>query len=415
MQFSEDMNRASVQDRLLIEPPLDGAFYWSGRTLTFRPTTAMMPGTEYLVVLPRGSQSENGRQTLLEYRFSFTVQMPRVAYLSPSNSAPTNIWIADLAVPQNARQVTFSPTGIYDFSVSPDGTRIAFSEIDPNSDSAEIKVLTIDTGELAQITHCFEQDARCTNPVWRPDGSMMAYERIDFNGALGSVGVSPTRVWLLDLSTTPANTRPLFTDSQLLGYGPVWAGDSSRIAVFDTNSGGILVYSFVDGSVTLVPSRTGSVGTLSPDGAQLVFPEMLLDGNLTRSTLKIADLITNDFLDLTTPDEPIDDTMPVWNPDGVRLAIGRQYLDERFTRGAQIYIYDTRDDSVTAVVVDERYANGFFSWDATGERLVLQRFQELDNDGNPTQFATPEVWVYDFVTDTAALIAQNANRPRWIP
>ncbi|MFN8371638.1 MAG: Ig-like domain-containing protein [Anaerolineae bacterium] len=415
LQFTEDMDQTSVESRLLLDPPLNGNFRWNGRTLIFQPATAMSPGTTYTVSLPRGAASDSGRQTLSEYRFNFTVMMPRVAYLTPSDSSPTNIWIADPRDPQSAHQLTFSPTGIYDFSVSPDGTRIAFSEIDPLSDSSEIKVLDIETGGLTQITNCTAEDARCTNPVWRPDGSMMAYERIDLNSDLTSVGVSPTRVWLLDLSTTPASTRPLFTDTQMLGYSPVWSGDGTRLAVFDTNSSGILVYSFADSSVVLIPSRTGSVGTLSPDGTRLVFPEMLLDGNMTRSTLKIADLVSNDFTDLTSPDEPIDDVMPIWNPDGYRLAIGRQYLDNRFTRGSQMYLYDTRDSSVTPLVIDERYTNGFFSWDATGQQLVLQRFPELDENGNPTQFATPEVWTYDLATDTLTLVATNANRPRWIP
>ena len=346
---------------------------------------------------------------------TLSLSMPRITKKTPTDSAPTNIWIADPLNPGSAQQATFSPSGIFDFSVSPDGMSIAFSEIDPLSDASEIKVLNIETGGLVQMTNCFAEDTRCVNPVWRPDGNMLAYERIDFNSALNGVGVSPTRTWLLDLTTTPPSTRPLLTDSQLLGDSPVWSGDGSRIAVFDSSSGGILVYSFLDTSITLIPSRTGSVGTLSPDGSQLVFPEMLLDGNMTRSTLKIADLATNDFTDLTNPDEPIDDGMPIWNPNGRYLAVGRQYLDNRYTRGSQVYLYDTQTDLVTPLIFDERYTNGFFSWDATGQRLVVQRFPELDENGSPTQGGTPEVWTYDLETDTLTLIATNANRPRWIP
>ncbi|NWF70178.1 MAG: PD40 domain-containing protein [Chloroflexi bacterium] len=414
IQFSEDMNRASVEMRLLIEPALEGAFRWNGRMLIFAPARAMTPGTEYTVILPRGSKSDGQRQTLAEYRFSFRVGMPRVAYLSPADGLP-NVWVASLDHPQAAQQVTFSPSGIYDFSVSPEGRRIAFSELDPLSQSAEIKVLNLDTGALVQVTNCTAEDSHCTNPVWRPDGNWLAYERIDFNNDLGSVGVSPTRIWLLDLSVNPPVTRPLFDDSQLLGYGPQWSGDGQRIAVFDNNTGGILIYSFADGGLITVPSRYGTTGTLSPDGLRLVFPEMILDGNQTRAYLRIADFGRSTFEALTAPDEPIDDTMPAWNSDGRRLAIGRRYLDERFTRGAQVYMLDTQNGEVTALVVDARYTNGFFSWDATGDRLVIQRFPELDEFGNPNPFGRPEVWVYDTQGGLLTQIAVNANRPRWIP
>jgi Tol biopolymer transport system component len=413
-QFSEDMNQTSVEQGLLIDPPLEGTFRWNGRMMIFQPTRAMLPNTQYTVSLPRGAESTNGRTTLSEYHFSFTVMTARVAYLTPIG-VPTNIWIADPANPQAAQQVTFSPTGIYDFNVSPDGTRIAFSEIDPLTDSLEIKVLDLETGGLVQITSCTVEDSRCSNPVWRPDGSLIAYERINLNSDLGSAGSGPTRVWLLDMSTNPPATRPLFTDSQRLGYSPIWSGDGSHLAVYDANSGGVLVYSFLDNSVVLVPNRSGSVGTLSPDGARLVFPEMLLEGNMVRSTLRIADLSTSNFTDLTTPNQPIDDSSPVWNPDGQRLAIGRQYLDDRYTRGTQIYLYDTQDGSSTPLVLDDRYTSGFFSWDPTGQQLVMQRFPELDEFGNLTQFATPEVWTYDMMTDTLTLIATDANRPRWVP
>ena len=61
-------------------------------------------------------------------------------------------------------------------------------------------------------------------------------------------------------------------------------------------------------------------------------------------------------------------------PDGTLLAIARRYEDERFTRGAQVYLLDPEDGSVEALTEDARYANAFFSWDATGDRLVIQRF-----------------------------------------
>ena len=53
IQFNEDMNQSSVQANLLIDPPLEGDFRWNGRTMIFQPATALLPGTEYTVSLPK--------------------------------------------------------------------------------------------------------------------------------------------------------------------------------------------------------------------------------------------------------------------------------------------------------------------------------------------------------------------------
>jgi Tol biopolymer transport system component len=398
IQFSEEMDEPSINERLRLEPEIAGNFSWNGRMMIFTPT-----------------DSVSGRQVLSEYQFSFTVSTPRIAYLSPADSIPQNIWIADPLAPGSAQQVTFSPTGIYDFSVSPDGTQIAFSEIDRANDVTEIKILNLETGELQQITNCAAEDSTCDTPTWRPDGNMLAYQRMIFNSDLQGVGVSPTRVWLLDLSSQPYTSRPLFSDSQVLSYSPQWSGDGSRIAVFDSNNRGIAIFDFNTNTTTLISSQYGSVGSLSPDGQRLVFPEMLIEADFARSYLKIADMSTNEFHALTQPEEPIEDRYAVWHPDGRRLAIGRRYLDDRFTRGSQVYLLDTADGSVTPLVVDARYANGFFSWDPTGEQLVIQRFPELDENGDQNLSGRPEVWIYNLTTGALTMIAQNANRPQWVP
>ncbi|MBZ0283634.1 MAG: Ig-like domain-containing protein [Anaerolineae bacterium] len=434
IQFSENMNRESVPERLQVVqiPPeksgqslstedvlatVNGDVSWNGATLIFRPATALQPGATYQVMLQPGSTSDNGRAVISEYRYNFTVRRPRVAYLAPASSAnPFNIWIADPADPSAAQQLTFSPSGIYDFSVSPDGGKIAFSERNSSTGTMDIKMLDLDTGGIEQLTNC--ADAECKTPVWRPDGQIIAYERIDYNSDMAqtsSLGASPTRIWLIDLSTRPATTRPMFSDSQILGYGIEWSADGQRISMFDYGSQGILVHDFRDDSTVVIPSKYGNPGELSPDGMRVVYPEIILEEAQARSYLQLVDLNTNQTRPLTTQESRVDDDTSAWSPDGSFLVIGRRNLDDASTRGKQLYRMNPADGTAEPLLVDPLYYHGFFAFDPTGTQLVVQRFPDAVALNDPDNPGLPQIWTFDLNTQAVVKIAEDALLPRWVP
>jgi dipeptidyl aminopeptidase/acylaminoacyl peptidase len=86
-----------------------------------------------------------------------------------------NLWVQPLD--GTARQLTtgkdFSVTG---FSVSPDGTKVAFSApVDPmpgSSGTSDIYVANIADGKVQKIVNTKGPD---NNPIWSPDGSQVAY------------------------------------------------------------------------------------------------------------------------------------------------------------------------------------------------------------------------------------------------
>jgi Tol biopolymer transport system component len=430
LEFSETMNRDTVGGRLRVvevKPgtipeqmqavdvikTVQGELHWNHTTAIFRPESALRPGAFYAVILDSGAQSDTGREVLSEYRFVFQVRSPRVAYLSPADSAPFNIWVADPSDPAAARQVTFSPSGIWDYSVSPDGSQIAFSEKNTSTGTADIKLLDLDSGAIRQLTNCV--DAECKTPTWRPDGQVIGYERVDFNSGLTQVGVGATRIWLIDLTANPAITRPLFSDSQRLGYGLQWSADGNRITVYDYNSQGIVLHQFNPDSTSVIPSRYGGSGWLSPDGQRIVFPEVLLSENQARSYLTIVNLESQQISSLTTPDDPVDDDIAAWSPDGQTLAIGRRYLDNRYTRGKQLYLVNVADGNTQELLFDPAYQLGSFIWDPNGTALLLQRFPDPVAINDPNNPGLPQVWTIDIATRQPIKVAENAFYPRWVP
>jgi Tol biopolymer transport system component len=413
MQFSESMDRASVESRFRTEPEIAGAFSWSGDTLIYQPEEVMPPGQEVTVVLEPGAVSENGREVLSEVRYSFTVRSPRVAYLFPADDPPQNIWVVDPANPDSAQQVTFSPTGIYNFAVSPDGTKIAFAESNSNTGTYDIKLFDLETQALEQLTNCI--DASCTTPVWRPDGSMIVYERVDFNSDLQGVGSSPTRLWVLDLTSRPVQTRPLFSDLQILGYDAEWSADGSRIALYDRSSASILIYDFTDGNIAVIESTGGSAGGLSPDGTKIVYEEIpsAIEEFGVTPYLTMIDLPTNEQTMISTPEEGYSDSAPLWSPDGNLLAFARR--DTTFAPGEQVYLYDVRTGEERRLTDDPRYVNGFFRWDPTGMQLVVQRFPMLDENFQLDNSGRTEIWTLDVTDGTLTQVAVNGFIPTWLP
>jgi Tol biopolymer transport system component len=415
VQFSEEMDWESVIENLRIDPPITGDYTWTGRILRFAPEEALNPGETYTVTVGAGSQSTSGREVLADTAYNFDIRRPRVAYLSPADSIPQNVWAAVPGDLDSAEQLTFSTSGISSFDVSPDGTRIAYAERNTNTGTSDIKMMSLETGVIQQLTNCPDSD--CDSPVWRPDGNIIAYHRVDLNSGLDAIGASPTRVWLIDLSTQPASTRPLFADSQILSYAPQWSADGSRISVYDNNQRGLLIYDFKDDSMGFIPTANGGGDVaLSPDGMRVVYPHLIItETQGARTTLDMADLENQRVIQLSHAGEPVDDATTAWHPDGRRLIVARRYIDNRYTRTRQLYLMDTEDLSIEPLIYEPRYFNGYFSWDPLGQMIVMQRFPEMTEDGQPNNNGRPEIWTYHLANDELLQAAENGYFPRWIP
>lgn len=413
LEFTELMARDTVEQRLTFDPPIEGGFSWSGATAFFRPSSALLAGQTYTARLGAGATSRNGREVLQDYEFSFTVRSPLVAYLSPADGFPQNIWIADPQNPSSAEQVTFSNAGIFDFAVSPNGRSIVFSERRTDAPVTDLKLLDLDTREVSLLLDC--SDADCSSPTWRPDGNVIAYTRVDMNSLLPDIGVSPSRIWLLDLTTNPPTTQPLFEDSQTLGYGPQWSANGDRITLFDSSVPGVLVYSFSQNQLRVIESQHGTSGVLSPTGEYLIYPEIVLDGARAWSRLLLANLDTQELTPLVPVEEPVEDNFAVWHPSGESVLTGRRYRDERMTLSTQLFLVDIESGTGEPLVFDERYNHGFVHWDPSGNQIVMQRFQQFTDNGEPNRGGRPEIWVYDLQTETLTQVATNGMFPRWVP
>ncbi len=410
ISFDEPMDTASVESRFVIDPAVKGKFSWSGQQLTFDADMALAANQTYTVTLRAGATSIQGRPLIADVRWTFRVANPRIAYLAPAvrdqAPKPPNLWIVDPGAPFVATQLTFGAYGVIDFAPSPDGTQIAYAQKNA-SGSADLFVLTVEGGTVQQVTNC--QNALCQSPDWSPDGSRIAYERIELNRDIPQADRGAPRAWIVNLKDL--STAPLFRESQLLGHTPRWSPDGKQIAVYDQNLHTIAIYDLTTGDRKQIPSLVGENGVFDPAGIWLAYPQMIQTQQGFFTQVGLANLANpqEGVRKVSDRDEPVSDGQPTWTPDGKRLAITRRYLDNRTTRSPQIYLTDLQSNTTQPLVADPNYVHGAISWNPTGDQLLMQRFSESE--------AEPQtgIWVYEMQTKALRQVATNGYLPQWLP
>ncbi len=410
IRFYDEMNRESVEENFTIAPDVSGLFRWSNpREVVFQPDTPLTGGTTYTVWLEKGTESQNGSAELKDdFKFSFRVNLPKVLYLAPSTSPQRNLMAFDLNTLE-VQQLTDTEFGVVDYAVGPDGKYIAYSIYNQDG-SSDIWLYDTKTGSSRQITNC--ANAFCAAPTWHPDGTRIAYEREDYNSALGVIGAR--RIWVVDINSAQSTT--LFQDSQIVGHSPTYAPTGNRIALFSTNPPGIMVYDFVSGESAIIESMQGIVGSFSADGKKLVYP-ILVRGAMGDTFytqlegLEISGALSEGRRTRITgePEAPIEDIQGFWHPDGVHIALARRYLDDRYTFGAQIYLLNTDTGEVKSLVVDDAYTHGGLEWSPDGSLLVYQRFN------HEVSGSKPEVWYYNMTTGESVKVTDDAFLPGVLP
>lgn len=403
LHFSEAMLPTSVEDNFHLEPAVTGNFDWSqADTLIFHPVQPLSAGQAYTVSVGAEARAANRAATLAsDFSWTFKVRLPRAVFLSPSDALENNLVVADLETGETYPLLA-TEQRIEDFAVSPDGRQIAYTVMH-SARAADIWVLDVATRTPHPVTNCVK--AHCSGPAWNHNSSLLAYQRFDF-----SAGAGTSRTWIVDLNSL--ETALLFADPHILGQSPRWSPMQDRIAVFDVSIPGIRVLDYRSGTEIFIDSIAGGVGPWSPGGNSLIFPTLSQGavGDLFYDELEIIDMSTQTRRPLI-PNEtaPSDNSSAQWSPDGQRIAITRQYFDERFTNSKQIYLLDWESQAITPLVVDANYYHSSIHWDASGQRLIFQRFP-FAASGEQI-----EVWYLDLATNQLEKLSDNGMFPDWLP
>lgn len=413
LTFSDEVDPAGVEARILVEPETAGRLEVEGREVIFCPQGAWQPGRVYTVTLQAGVASTSGR-TLDEARtWSFRTRSPQLLYLGRPAPALAGDEVRQLFVAapsageSDSHQLTAHPGGVWDYAVHPRGEAIVYSVLREDGGS-DLWRMGRDGGDQRLLLAC--PGVACLAPAWSPDGRLIAYEQRDIWADAPNLDPQAGRLWLLDLEED--SRRSLF-DYDVPLHTPLWAPRGQRLAYLSPLGGGVEVLDLPGEALFQFANEWGGVPAWSPEGTQLAFSELMLAGEAFVVRLLRVDVESGELLDISGEDEMVQDVAPAWSPGGGWIALARQFLDEeRWTPGRQIWL--TRPDRSEAYpLVEEPMADHFaLTWRPDGGALAYVR---NDLSAGPQPVPDVQVWVFDLVRREPVLVATDAVRPGWLP
>ena len=201
-------------------------------------------------------------------------------------------------------RLTTTPGADTDPSLSPDGTRIAFT----GSGGTEIWTMRIDGTGLTRLTSNSFVDQ---TPAWSPDGASIAF-------ASNRVGGAATEIYVMDANGTNARRLTTTTNNIEDNY-PAWSPDGARIVFTSVRTGaGDLYLMNADGTnVQRLTTRAAAdtAPTWSPDGSTIAF-----HGHVPSSGYQQIFTIGINGTGLTNISKvSASDISPAWSADGTQL------------------------------------------------------------------------------------------------
>ncbi len=210
-------------------------------------------------------------------------------------------------------------------SFSPDGQQVAFSWNGEKGDNEDIYVVIVSSDQPLRLTR---HVARDVSPAWKPDGTNIAFVRLE-EGRAGVYVVSPlggAERKLAEFSAFPrdANGGPIETSDPVLSWSP----DGRWLVVTRVTLGGddgVFLVSGTNGAIRrlLAPSKARDsyrMAMFSPNGDALA---LVNDG-----VIEVGPLTATDPPSMRDPPRALTQSLGyvsgvAWTADGTELVFGR--------------------------------------------------------------------------------------------
>lgn len=401
--FDEPVDQASLAQHFSIDPAVQGLWSSANGQETFLPIQGLQPGKDYRVTVGAGVTSKSGRALKQAVNWRFQIRAPRIVSLGPQDTPPWNLFLTDPAAPDKSQQITNSSLGVNSFDVLSDGSKIVYAQ-QPDNNSSDLYVWDEASGQSNLLYHC--DNARCTHPAWRPDGTAVAFEHYANTGSLLSV----PRIWLFDVASNAAHQ--LLKDNQITGQQPRWSPDGSLLAFSEADSPNILIHDFAGGKDVTLPSVKGEIPNFSPDGTSLILQKTVAPAAGQRAThLVLVNITTTPPArrDLMPDSDLGNDEAAIWADSQTLIVVQRPPYSAGGNAGSQIYSLDVNTGKSTPVLAENGYTHLNVRISPPGDALVFQR-QPLGKPGE-----VGGLFLYRIPSHELGQLLTNQIDPDWLP
>lgn len=400
LTFSESVNPELAESLFSIQPTLDGQLNWlDSRTLQFVPARPFELGTDYRLTLNSGNLSAKGRALKNDQNWEMRVRDPLIVFLLTKDNQ-SSLWTMDLNN-NPAQRISPEDIKIISFDASYDGEFIVFASV---NEQGGINLWRISrTGNDASILLDCGRD-RCTTPSISPNGTRIAYSR-EAAGPSPDLPFGSPRIWILDLLS--GQNSAVYEDQQILGYGPTWSPDSTKLASFDGLADLIRLFDLKTKQQYIFPSNTGGPITWSPDSTKMLFTKIEQKEDGLRSLVRIADIPLNDSSTLIGAKDERDYSYYslAWSPVEDSVVLGFRSSDDKPAQVFWLFDPGILDGIIIADQPDYTYNSPL--WDPWGKALISQQFKLRSA-------FKPEIglWKSGF---SEPLIVAEGIMPHWLP
>jgi Tol biopolymer transport system component len=194
---------------------------------------------------------------------------------------------------------------------------------------------------------------------------------------------------------------------------------------FDDNLKAIALVDPGDGiPFNYIPSSLGILGSWSPDGTRLIYPELIFpdapsadqtlldaDSPLYYSHLFMVDINSGRTLDVSPGgDWMVEDASPSFSPDGGWVAFTRKFLDpERWSPGRQVWLMSSDQAELIPLTAEPNALFSSLAWSPDSQQLAIMK-KNLSDLGAPS-----EIWMVDIISGETSLIVEGGYLPEWLP
>jgi len=402
--FSRPVREDLLALKIKITPDTPGKIAWDDpEHAEFVPDQPFKRNVQYSLSLQSGILGKSGEKISTSENWRFVLRSPMVIYVGSSSSG-NELWIKSTSGNESPRQLTHTDGKIFDYSPAPNGEQVIYAAAN-DQNGINLWIIDRDGKNNHVILNCGHD--YCSSGSWSPDSRKLAYNRQSAGLAPGSSMGAP-RPWILDVKT--GETKPIYTDSQIIGYGPIWSPNGQKIATVDGVKGRIQIHDLSQNDDVDIPSQAGMSGTFSPDGQKLYFTDYVASEAGMQSKVFVAD-VTNGLVQAVTnvPNSDSDAAydLPQWSPNGDWMAVGVQSTPENLT--SQIWLVPANGDQAQQITNDPQVTNLFYSWNNLGDGLLFQR--DVLGSGKSAN----EIAIWWMEKQQIQVVSNNGSMANWLP